>query len=64
MDFGASMFFTDYSMTPTALGRALEERGFESVGRPSTRISHCHASRLGLAVVTCQSAITIAWIRS
>jgi probable F420-dependent oxidoreductase len=31
MHFGASMFFTDYSMTPAALGRALEERGFESV---------------------------------
>jgi probable F420-dependent oxidoreductase len=31
MHFGASMFFTDYSMTATALARALEERGFESV---------------------------------
>ena len=31
MHFGASMFFTDYSMTPAALGVALEERGFESV---------------------------------
>jgi probable F420-dependent oxidoreductase len=31
MLFGASMFFTDYSMTPAALGKALEERGFESV---------------------------------
>jgi probable F420-dependent oxidoreductase len=29
--FGASMFFTDYSMPPTALAKALEERGFESV---------------------------------
>jgi probable F420-dependent oxidoreductase len=34
MDFGASMFFTDYSMAPAALGRALEERGFESVWAP------------------------------
>jgi probable F420-dependent oxidoreductase len=34
MDFGASMFFTDYSMTPGALARALEERGFESVWAP------------------------------
>ncbi len=31
MHFGASIFFTDYSMTPAALGRALEERGFESL---------------------------------
>ena len=31
MQFGASIFFTDYSMTPAALGRALEERGFESI---------------------------------
>jgi probable F420-dependent oxidoreductase len=31
MHFGASMFFTDYSMPATALAKALEERGFESV---------------------------------
>jgi len=31
MHFGASMFFTDYSMAPAALATALEERGFESV---------------------------------
>jgi len=31
MQFGASIFFTDYSITPAALGRALEERGFESL---------------------------------
>jgi probable F420-dependent oxidoreductase len=31
MHFGASMFFTDYSMKPAALGKALEERGFESI---------------------------------
>jgi probable F420-dependent oxidoreductase len=31
MEFGASIFFTDYSMTPADLGRALEERGFESL---------------------------------
>ena len=29
MDFGAAMFFTDYSMTPAELGQALEARGFE-----------------------------------
>jgi probable F420-dependent oxidoreductase len=31
MQFGASMFFTDYSMTAAALAKALEERGFESI---------------------------------
>ena len=31
MKLGASIFFTDYSITPSALGRALEERGFESL---------------------------------
>lgn len=31
MHFGASIFFTDSSITPAGLGRALEERGFESV---------------------------------
>jgi probable F420-dependent oxidoreductase len=34
MDFGASMFFTDYSMAPGELGQALESRGFESVWAP------------------------------
>ncbi len=31
MQFGASIFFTDYSMTPADLGQALEQRGFESL---------------------------------
>ncbi|MFL5254140.1 MAG: LLM class F420-dependent oxidoreductase [Rhodopila sp.] len=31
MQFGVSIFFTDYSITPAALGKALEERGFESL---------------------------------
>ena len=34
MQLGAAMFFTDYSMTPAELGRALEERGFDSVWAP------------------------------
>ena len=29
MEFGASIFFTDYSITPADLAVALEERGFE-----------------------------------
>jgi probable F420-dependent oxidoreductase len=43
MMFGASMFFTDYSMAPGALARALEERGFESVWAPEH--SHIPVSR-------------------
>ena len=43
MDFGASMFFTDYSMAAPDLARALEERGFESVWAPEH--SHIPASR-------------------
>jgi probable F420-dependent oxidoreductase len=31
MHFGVGLFFTDYSITPAALGKASEERGFESV---------------------------------
>ncbi len=43
MQIGASMFFTDYSMTPAELGVALEERGFESVWAPEH--SHIPLSR-------------------
>ena len=43
MHFGASMFFTDYSMTPQALATALEERGFESLWAPEH--SHIPLSR-------------------
>ena len=43
MHFGASMFFTDYSMTAAALAKALEERGFESVWAPEH--SHIPLSR-------------------
>jgi len=31
MEFGASIFFTDYSISPVELALALEERGFESL---------------------------------
>jgi probable F420-dependent oxidoreductase len=43
LKFGAAMFFTDYSMTPSELGTALEERGFESVWAPEH--SHIPLSR-------------------
>jgi probable F420-dependent oxidoreductase len=41
--FGASMFFTDYSMAPGELGVALEQRSFESVWAPEH--SHIPLSR-------------------
>ena len=44
MHIGAVMFFTEYSMGPAALGRALEERGFESLWVPEH--SHIPLSRL------------------
>src|SRR6476619_7712731 len=31
MEFGASIFFSDYSITPAELAVAMEERGFDSV---------------------------------
>ncbi len=34
LKFGVSMFFTDYSMGPGELGKALESRGFESLWAP------------------------------
>src|SRR2546427_3474675 len=43
MDFGAAIFFTDYSMGPAELGRSLEERGFESLWAPEH--SHIPLSR-------------------
>src|SRR5437899_12485725 len=43
MDFGAAMFFTDYSMPPGELARALEVRGFESLWAPEH--SHIPLSR-------------------
>ena len=43
LKFGVSMFFTDYSIAPGALGQALEQRGFESVWAPEH--SHIPVSR-------------------
>lgn len=43
MDFGASIFFTDYSITPAELGPAMEARGFESLWAPEH--SHIPTSR-------------------
>jgi hypothetical protein len=43
MKFGASMFFTDYSMAPAELAIALEQRGFDIVWAPEH--SHIPSSR-------------------
>jgi probable F420-dependent oxidoreductase len=43
MDYGVVMFPTEYSIAPDELGRALEERGFESVWFPEH--THIPASR-------------------
>ncbi|HUN50455.1 MAG TPA: LLM class F420-dependent oxidoreductase [Candidatus Sulfotelmatobacter sp.] len=43
MHVGASMFFTDYSMSPGDFGLALEARGFDSLWAPEH--SHIPASR-------------------
>ncbi len=43
MRVGGAVFFTDYSMTPAEMGRALEERGFDSVWAPEH--SHIPLSR-------------------
>jgi probable F420-dependent oxidoreductase len=43
MDFGAAMFFTDYSMSAGEFGQALEARGFESIWAPEH--SHIPTSR-------------------
>ncbi|WP_428486780.1 LLM class F420-dependent oxidoreductase [Rhodopila sp.] len=43
MKFGASMFFTDYSITPAVLAQALEARGFDIVWAPEH--SHIPLSR-------------------
>jgi probable F420-dependent oxidoreductase len=44
MDFGAAIFFTDYSMAPGELAQALEARGFESLWAPEH--SHIPSTRL------------------
>jgi len=43
MDHGVAIFFTDYSIGPAPLARALEERGFESLWAPEH--SHIPLSR-------------------
>jgi len=64
MEIGASIFFTDYSMAPTELAVAIEERGFDSLWVaehshiPSPTASDCRAGW------NCRSSTTMSWIRS
>ena len=64
MEFGAAMFFADYSMAPGELGQALETRGFESVWAPEH--SHIPASRATPFPqgANCRINTTTRWIRS
>ena len=43
MEFGASIFFTDYSISPAELAVALEERGLDALW--AAEHSHIPASR-------------------
>ena len=51
MHIGGAMFFTDYSMSPTELARALEDRGFDSLWCPNTPTFRRRASRPSLDVM-------------
>ena len=55
MEFGASIFFTDYSISPTELAVAMEERGSMRCGWPSTRTSRCRGARPRRAAASCRS---------
>jgi alkanesulfonate monooxygenase SsuD/methylene tetrahydromethanopterin reductase-like flavin-dependent oxidoreductase (luciferase family) len=46
MQFGASIFFTEYSMSPAELAVALEERGFDSLW--VAEHSHVHRDAAGV----------------
>ena len=59
MEFGAAIFFTDYSMGPVELGHALEERGFDHSGPLSTHIFPCRASRRFRRVAICPRNTTM-----
>ena len=59
MHFGASMFFTDYSMTPAELAQALEARGFEfALGGRALAHPDCRGARPGAAAASCRSSTT------
>ena len=62
---GVSMFFTDYSMAPGALGQALEQRGLRvALGARALAHPAVAASRRSPAAATCRSNTTTRWTRS
>ena len=65
MKFGASMFFTDYSMAAAELAVALEARGFDIVWAPE----HSHIPTVAQVALhhgraSCPSGTTTSWTRS
>jgi alkanesulfonate monooxygenase SsuD/methylene tetrahydromethanopterin reductase-like flavin-dependent oxidoreductase (luciferase family) len=58
MEIGAAIFFTDYSMAPTDLAVALEERGFDSLW--VAEHSHIPATRRFIQRDTIQTAKAVA----
>jgi hypothetical protein len=59
MEFGASICFTDYSITPAELAVALEERGFDSVWAAEHLHIPVPRRRWHRAAASCTIAITI-----
>jgi alkanesulfonate monooxygenase SsuD/methylene tetrahydromethanopterin reductase-like flavin-dependent oxidoreductase (luciferase family) len=57
-EFGASIFFTDYSITPAKLAVALEERGFDSVWAAEHLHIPVPRRRRRRAATSCTIAIT------
>ena len=57
MRIGGAMFFTDYSMSPTELARALEERGFDSLWVPEHSHIPLRASRPSPAAEMCRKIL-------
>lgn len=64
MHFGAAIFFTDYSIGPVELARALEERGYESLW--VAEHSHIPLSRKSpfRRAAICRRNTTTSWIPS
>ena len=64
MYFGAAMFFTDASMTPTELGPLLEQRGFESLWVPEHSHIPLVRTKQFRAARNCRAPITTSWTHS
>ncbi|MDT5306710.1 MAG: hypothetical protein QOE48_2385 [Mycobacterium sp.] len=58
MKFGIATFVNDDSIDPVSLARAVEERGFESLGSQSTLTFRPAANHRLRAVASCRSTTT------